>query len=290
MIKTSTDNLHEELTNNNDLIPGLIKKQKEQNQMSDNLINLESQPRSDQPMTSAQMDAQRLAPKQSPITVDKDEVAAYGQNIQDNNTAARAFLKHIADSKPDKAAKIKSSTYVMDAISRNPNDPAVAQKVYENAQKIQQGDLDYHIQSGQLVKPENALQSALTGWRQKNKELNDYDTFSNATPQQAISELEKRRAAYDPNNPIPVPNGFFSQLTEGLANQPFKGLVAGKIGGIATTLTDNPELAPAVDKFLTAAVSGNDFRKMSYANGLQQHYNDLRNQGTPADQAYEIAN
>jgi|GEM_PF-4640122 len=290
MIKTSTDNLHEELTNNNDLIPGLVKKQKEQNKMSDNLTNLESQPRSDQPMTSAQMDAQRLAPKQSPITVDKDEVAAYGQNIQDNNTAARAFLKHIADSKPDKAAKIKSSTYVMDAISRNPNDPAVAQKVYENAQKIQQGDLDYHIQSGQLVKPENALQSALTGWRQKNKELNDYDTFSNATPQQAISELEKRRAAYDPNNPIPVPNGFFSQLTEGLANQPFKGLVAGKIGGIATTLTDNPELAPAVDKFLTAAVSGNDFRKMSYANGLQQHYNDLRNQGTPADQAYEIAN
>src|SRR5215469_6036815 len=290
MIKTSADNIHEELTGNNDLIHGLVKKSKERNQMAEDMSRLAQQPRSDMPMTGAQAAAQRLTPAQQKITVNNDEIDAYSKNTQEDNSAARAFLKNISELKPDKAKKIKSSLYALDAISRNPNDPAVAQKVYDNVQKIQQGDLDYHIQSAQLVKPENFVHSAITGWKQKTKALNDYDVFNNATPAQAITELEKRRASYDPNEPVPVPSNLFSQLTEGLANQPLKGLIAGKVAGAATTLTENPEFAPAVDKFVAAAVSGNDFRKMSYSNALQKYYNELRTQGTPEQQAYDTAN
>lgn len=41
---------------------------------------------------------------------------------------------------------------------------------------------------------------------------------------------------------------------------------------------------------MTAAVSSDDFRKMSYANGLQQNYNELRNQGMAPEDAYTKAN
>lgn len=293
--KQALDTLHSELTNNNDLIPGLIKGQKQQNQAGDNLTSLAERPRSDQPMTGTQQLSQQLQPNvPQPTEVSDQEIQDYATTAQTDQAAGRGFLQHVAQIKPDKAKSIQEATYLHDAMQRIAEDPAADEKggkILANAKKIEKGDLHYNPQNGALIKPEDAWESIATGLKEKNKGFADYSLFSNASPDQAIQELEKRRAEHDPDEPIPMPENFISTLTGGIAGQPIKGMVAGKIAGAATTLIPGAtEFAPSVDRLITAAVSGNDFRKLSYANNLQQIYNQLRNEGKAPEEAYHTAN
>lgn len=288
--------LHQELTGNNELIPDIIKKQKTSAQADQNLTNFAQQPRSDQPQTATQQIASSLLPKPPEPTVDDQDVTEFMQRIQTDPNAGRGFLQHVSQVKPDKAKAIQSASYMNDAMSRLSQDPDsnagdTEGKVVRNAQDIEKGKLNYSVQSGMLTKPEDAWESIATGLQQKRKAFADYDLFNKATPDEAISELEKRRAEHDPDEPIPVPKGFSAELAGGMASQPFLGLAAGKVAGGATALIPGAEgYAPAVDKFVSAAVSSNDFRKMSYAHSLQQNYNQLRNEGMDPKAAYEKAN
>lgn len=283
--------LHDELINNNDLIAPLIKKQKQQNLAAENLTGFAGRPRSDQPTTSVQQLASSLAPKtQEPEVTDQD-VASFQQNITTNEEAGRAFLHHVADTAPEKAKSIQAALYTADAAKRTESNPNKSAKVLQNAKKIEQGKLVYGIQGGVLQKPEDAWESIGTGLKEKNKAFEDYDLFSKGTPEQSIAELEKRRSEHDPDEAVPVPSGMVSSFTGGMASQPLRGLIAGKVAGGATLLIPGgEEFAPAVDKFVTAAQSGDDFRKMSYAHGLQKYYNQLRNEGLDEKAAYEKAN
>lgn len=288
--------LHQELTGNNELIPDLIKKQKSSAQADQNLTNFAQQPRSDQPQTATQQLASSLLPKPPEPTIEPQEVGDFMQRVQADPTAGRAFLQHVAQIKPDKAKTIQSAMYVNDAMNRLSQGPDsnagdTEGKVVRNAQDIEKGKLNYSVQGGLLTKPEDAWQSIATGLQQKRKAFADYDLFNKATPDEAISELEKRRAEHDPDEPTPVPKGFSAELAGGMAEQPFLGLAAGKVAGGATALIPGAEgYAPAVDKLVSAAVSSNDFRKMSYAHSLQQNYNQLRNEGMDPQAAYEKAN
>lgn len=283
--------LQQELQGNQDVIPDLIKKQKEQAGRQMRAADMAMMPRSDQPLTAAQQQLQQLQPNTpQPVTVSDQEVQDYHQLAQTDQTAGRAFLQHVVQSKPEKANSIKEALYLNDAMGRVENNPQKTGQVLLNAKKIAQGKLDYHGQSGMLTRPENAIESISTGLKQKNQAFADYDTFTNLAPQDAIQELEKRRQSYDPDQPVPVPENFAAGLTGGMAGQPLKGLVAGKVAGAGTSLAGGAEFAPAVDKFITAAVSGNDFRKMTYAHSLQQNYNQLRNEGLSPEEAYQKAN
>lgn len=292
--------LHSELQGNNDLIPNLIKTQKEQAQSQQNLTNFAQAPRSDQPLTHPQQLAQQMAPPEQAPDVSPQDMYDFSNSIMNDPTAGRAFLQHVTQAKPDKAKPIQAALYVNDAMTRlskdadggdkNPAADPKVNKVLENAKKIDKGQLDYGVQGGILTKPEGAWESIATGLQQKNKAFTDYALFSNATPEQAIQELEKRRTEHDPDEPVPVPKGFAAQLTGGMAGQPIKGLIAGKLAGGITTMAGGPEAAPAVDKFISAAVSSNDFRKMSYAHSLQDNYNQLRNEGMSSEDAYRKAN
>lgn len=283
--------LRDALTQNDDLIPQKIKKDKSQAAAAQRLTEFSQAPRSDQPLTNAQRQMQALAPAPPPVEVTPEDVSAFKDNIQNNADAARGFLHHVSDKKPDQAKKIQAALYLHDASERVDQNPGKAAQVYQNAQKIEKGQLTYNIQGGHLQKPEDAWESISTGLKAKNQAFADYDLFSNATPQQATQELEKRRNAYDPDEATPIPANFASSLTGGMASQPLKGLVAGKVTGGATALIPGAEeFAPAVDKFTSAAVSGNDYRKMTYATALQRYYNELRNQGNSPEEAYQKAN
>ena len=283
--------IQKELTGNPDVARNVINRQKQQAQRDQDMTTLMQQPRSDQPLTGPQQFANRQAPPpQTPQASDQD-VTDFINLAQTDPNAGRGFLNHIIDQKPDKSAPLKSAVYVNDAAARATADPTKAGKILQNAQQIEKGQLDYSPTNGLLTKPEGVWESIASGAAQKTKAFQDYDTFANATPDQAIQELEKRRAAYDPDEPIPAPKGFLASTASGMASQPTKGLVAGKVaGGVTGLIPGAEEFAPAADKFVTAAISSNDFRKMSYANSLQQNYNQLRNQGMSPQDAYEKAN
>ena len=292
---SAKDVLHAELTQNNDIIPGLIKKQKEQSGQQYRLSQLGLAPQSDQPLTAVQQTEKRLQPDMpEAIQVSDEEVQDYATLAQKDISAGRAFLQHVAQQKPERAKQIQQATYLHDAMQRLGDDPNAEQKMGKillNAKKIDKGDLHYSVQSGMLTKPEDAWESISTGLKEKNKAFSDYDVFRNATPQQAIQELEKRRSDHDPDEPISVPQGMLAGFAEGMAGQPIKGLLAGKIAGAGTAIIPGGgEFAPTIDKFVSAAVSSNDFRKMSYARALQNTYNKLRNEGMSPEDAYQKAN
>lgn len=285
--------LRKTLTENNDLIPTIIKKQRSGAQASANLGKFAGAPRSDQPLTGAGQLGQRLQPQgqEQPAAVTDQDVADFVQNIHNEPTATRGFLQHVIQAKPAQSKPVQEALYMADAQDRADQNPLKAAKILKNAHDIAKGDLHYSVQGGQLIKPEGVWQSIGTGLKEKNKAFSDYDLFSNAAPDDAIKELERRRAEHDPDEAVPVPEGFAAGLSSGLASQPLKGLVAGKVAGAGTALIPGgQEFAPAVDKFVSAAVSGNDFRKMSYAHALQQNYNQLRNEGMSAEEAYHKAN
>lgn len=282
--------IQKELGQNQDVAAGIIKDQKFRNQSSDDLTQLMQQPRSDQPQTNPQVDANLATPAQQPAAATNQEVTGFLQNAQSDPNAGRGFLSHVIAQKPDKANVLKSALYVNDAIQRA-QDEGKATKVLQNAQGIEKGQLDYSPTSGLLTKPEDVWQSIASGAKQKTQAFKDYNLFSNATPQQAIDELEKRRKDYDPDEPVAAPSGFLASTAQGLASQPIRGMLAGKVVGGATALIPGAEpLAPAVDKFVAAAQSGDDFRKMTYANSLQQNYNQLRSEGMAPEDAYQKAN
>lgn len=287
----ANETLHSELTGNNDIIPGVIQKQKQNNQFTQGTADFTSKPLSDQPLTQTQQISNSLSPKEQPLAVSPEEVDAFSQLAQTDPDAGKGFLAQVAKAKPEKSAAIQEALYVNDSQGRLQQDPNKGNKILQNAQKIAKGDLVYGIQNGALQKPEDTWQSIGTGIKNKTKAFNDYDFFSDANPQDAAAELEKRRQAFDPDEPTPVPKGFVPELAGGMASQPFRGMALGKVtGGIMAVTPGAEEFAPVVNKLVTTAVSGNDYRKMSYVNSLQQNYNDLRNQGLPAADAYEKAN
>jgi hypothetical protein len=286
--------LHNELAGNPDIVPGIIKKQRAKAMADQNLTNFAERPRSDQPLTAPQQDAIAFQPKHPDEPVTPEDVNTFLEGAKTDPTLGRAFLQHVAQNKPDKAKSIQAATYINDAANRLQNEPGGDQKqgkVFQNAQKIAKGELHYDVQSGVLTKPEDVWHSIATELQQKNKAFADYDLFSSASPDQAIQELEKRRSEHDADEPVPVPEGFVGELAGGMAGQPFKGLAAGKVaGGVTALIPGGQEFAPAVDRFVSAAVSSNDFRKMSYAHSLQQNYNQLRNDGLSPEDAYKKAN
>src|SRR6202453_2835873 len=283
--------IQKELTSNPDVARKVINQEKQQNQFQQGIDDFMSKPLSDQPLTNAQKEANRLTPVQPTPTASDQDVTDFLNLAQTDPNAVRGFLNHIIDQKPDKAPALKSAVYVNDAAARATADPTKAGKILQNAQQIEKGQLDYSPTNGLLTKPEGVWESIASGAAQKTKAFQDYDTFANATPEQAIQELEKRRAAYDPDEPIPAPKGFLASKASVLAAQPIKGLVAGKVaGGVTGLIPGAKEFAPAADQFVSAAVSSNDFRKMSYANSLQQNYNQLRNEGMSPQDAYQKAN
>lgn len=285
--------LQTELTGNSDLIPSLIKNQKQKNAQLAGTAAFAQRPASDAPLTKVQQLDVSLQPKPQEQDASDQEIQDYDQNIQQNQDAGRAFLQHVVQSKPDKAKSIQEATYLHDAMDRLSKDPNAGQKgnkVLQNAHEISKGNLHYNMQGGVLIKPEDTWDAIKSGLQQKNKAFTDYDLFNKSTPDQAITELEKRRSEHDPDEPIPVPKGFMAELGGGIAGQPIRGLVAGKVaGGITLAIPGAEEFAPAVDKFVAMAQSGDDFRRISYAHSLQQNYNQLRNDGVAPDMAYAQA-
>lgn len=282
--------LDQELASNGDLVPKMVQRLKSQAASAQRMTDLAQRPASDQPLTQPQMMANSLQKPQGVPEVSQDDINSFMQLAQSDPNAARSFLNHVATEKPDKAASIKNALYAADASDRATQNPEKTAKVLKNIHDLETGKLDYSIAGGHLLKPEDPWESISTGIKNKNQSFADYDLFNNASPDKAISELEKRRTEYDPDQPTPIAKSLIGELTGGMASQPIRGMIAGKVAGTVTTLIPGAEgFAPAVDKFVAMAQSGDDFRKMAYANYLQQHYKELRNNGVSPELAYAQA-
>lgn len=290
--QVSQDVIHKELTSNNDLIPKIIQQQRDLSQKAPTPQDLSFTGRSDQPLTNPQMISQGEKGVNDPAPITDDDVQGFIQHMNNDQSGdmSRAFLKHVQTAKPDKAKDIQTNLYNIDASQRANENPQKARQILTNSNELEKGNISYDPQTGTLHKPEGVWESIGTGIDQKNKAFDMADYFNSHSKEDNIAKLNDIQKKFDPDEPIPTPENYMSSIASGVASQPFKGMVAGKISGAATGLIPGAEeAAPAVDKFVTAAVSGSDYKKMSYQNQLQQNYFDLKKQGLPDSEAYDKA-
>lgn len=259
------------MTGNDDIIPKVIQHQRQQSNFQSATI-----PGTDQPLTESAKNAlSLLSPTQEQPVTDED-IKGYMQSVDNDPAAARAHINNIMKYKPDQAKDLQTSMYINDAANRYINGGRTDQ-IEENIKGLKDGSLSYNINSGRIIKPENAIQSIFTGVQNKMRAFDDYHFIENASPQERIKWMEDKAKNINPDEPIPMPEGVLAQATYGIASQPFAGLAGGKLAGMGVAaIPGAEEFAPVADKAVSAWLTGTDFGKMAEAHAYQQTYSQLK--------------
>lgn len=206
------------------------------------------------------------------VQVTPNEVQEFKTGMLDNQIMSRMALgqkaKDIAKSDPQKAKELISDVYRLD----RQNDPSKDEKISKNVDKIKEGEYDYDVVKGQLVKPENFFQSLVTGFKEKSEAFDDYSVYRSGD-EKAIMDRINERLKYDPDKATPVPSGGFitgslSEMARMAGGQPLKPLVGGFVSG---TLA-GPEAGAAA----AAAISSPEMYKLAFGSALPGNYQALR--------------
>jgi uncharacterized protein YbjQ (UPF0145 family) len=218
--------------------------------------------------------------------VPQESVEAYKQKALTDPKVARVVLGKIA-SEADEATRkeIKRDIYLAEADQRVQQDPSRLNGVLSNADGIDKGELDYPLYTGQLVDPTNFFESFVNGFKARQRDLSDYKKLVTLPKDKAIEELEKEANSYNPDVPQEMPLGELNQLGQmtGMESIPMlKGAGAATLTGMTT---GNPYAAAGA---ATLAV-GEEYYNRSYASGFKSAYFELRNNGIPAEEAYDVA-
>lgn len=280
-VKKGQQTLLSELQSNPDVAERVIKRRR-----AEEFARNVPVPISDQPQTASDAAVARLIPQEKPqdLPVTPEEVQQELQSAQTNEFHARSFIKEIEKYKPEKAAQLQQSFYDID-VSRNLLDDPNAQqrlpKVLKNSTEIAKGKLVYDPVNGKVLKPEGLIKSFMTGRKYMNEAYEDYDFFRRTENPDAIaSELDNRRAQYDPDEPLPVPKGKLGQLGEIAGGTPPQAIIGGVIAGLA---------GPEASVVAGAAINAVESAKLEYANNFKRVYYELRDQGMNSSQAIQEA-
>jgi len=205
------------------------------------------------------------------IPVDEQEVKSFKDRMAIDIGTTRMALnqkaKDLKDKDPKLAAQLKSDVYRLD----RQNDASADKKISENIEKINNGEYDYDINHGQLVKPEGFFGSLITGYKEKIDAFDDYDVYKTGDTK-AILDRIKERTKYDPDKAIPVPEegwgtNALAEMGRGIGGQPIKPIVAGLIAG---------RLGPQAGGAAMAAVSVPEMYKLTFGSMLPHNYEALK--------------
>lgn len=222
------------------------------------------------------------------IDVSNDEVQGFKNQMQENEPLARAALnkkvKILQQRDPEQAADLSYDLYNIDSKGRN------SKEKLSNLEKIKNKEFIYDPENKIVKKPEGFWESLVSSRKDLNKLFDDYHDFTSSDKPTVINKLENDYKNYNPDKPIPMPDGYLGHIGAFLGGNPIKGIVAGAVaGGLTGAVTDNPAAAAAASKTAMAGVSAVDFYKMAKANGLRQYYNTFRSQGMKPEDAYNKA-
>src|SRR6266540_2628308 len=261
--------IQNELVGNKDIKAEMIK-QRRFEQVASNI----SVAKTDMPKTQTEIDIQRLIPqatKPQDIPVTDEDLAKEDIDIQADRGKAIRLMEEAMKKYPEKAKEIQKNLYTIDAFnSLEPDQHDRVSKIEDNAKQIAKGNLIYDARSNKLIKPLGLVGGAIEGWKQKSKLFADYDFLKNTENDAAIAmELDDRRSRRDMDEPIPVPKGKLSEITQMLGGTPIKPIFGGAIASLG---------GPQAGMTAGAIIGGREFAKLEYASTFQQVYNELRNQ------------
>lgn len=268
---------------NQDVVEGMIRRARMERTARETPV-----PTSDMPATSSQATIDRLIkpdiqPKDDIVT--PQEIARVNDFNKKNEGGTRGFIAEVMSRKPELSKKLQKAVYDVDAINSVGNAEELRSrlpKIEKNSEEIAKGNLEYDPKSGRLIRPEGAIKSFLTGWKNKTKSFEDYEFFKNTQNNAAISsQLDFERQNQDPDEPMPVPKGFTGEIGSMVGGTPAKSLAA---GAIASTLG-----TPQAGVIAGAAVGGREMAKLEYANTFRQTYYELIDQGEDHLQAVDKA-
>jgi hypothetical protein len=209
--------------------------------------------------------------------------ASVRQNEQNDPTGEtqRRILARIQKDNPDLSPQIQKNLYLLDSKDRGAN----AEKILQNANDIGSGALNYNIEKGQLLKPEDWWQSLATGFKQRNDVINDYNDYTTLDRKGILNKLEGKYANYDPDEPMPVPKGTLAMGMNMLGDQGpvmAEGSIAGAIAGFFSK-------SPAAAGWAAAAVTSPEFFARGFTGSLEKNYFDNRRNGLSPDQSLDDA-
>lgn len=111
------------------------------------------------------------------IPVSPEEVQSFKERMSTDLGTTRMALnqkaKDLSAKDPIASKQLKADVYRLD----RQNDPTSDKKITENIDKINNGEYDYDINSGQLVKPQGFFGSLMTGYKEKVQAFKDADVY-----------------------------------------------------------------------------------------------------------------
>ncbi len=284
-LQTAKTNLFNELDANDDVVEKLIRYQRYEDAKQQAYNEFAQSRRTDMPVAAALAGIrERVDPQIKPqdLPVSAEEVGRLKSEIKTNEPQARQFVNQLVVHKPEKAKELQSSMYALDASARMQERPASGNKIIQNIESIEKGDLKYNAQTGQLVKELPFFKALIAGVRQRAESLEGYKILQ-LPKDQVIKIMEARRAAYDPDDAVEVPKGA------GEIGQMFGSEWATLLKGTATTMATSLVGAEGAAPYISAAINTPEYYKRGFEAAFTQSYNDLRNQGKSEDEAYEGA-
>lgn len=277
-VQNAQKHLYDELVSNDDVYDKIIRNERGRAAGEAKLDELASGIRSDMPSVQNPMlqfdpkaDHEILAAQQ---TVSPEDISQEKQKVATDEARARNVLEYMQHFKPEKQNAIQSSLYKMDIANQLAEDPNAAKrlpKILQNAKELEKGDLVYNPRNGQLIRPENVIQSFVTGWKESTKAKEEYKKYKNIENNEAIAmDLDYEMQNANPDEPLRMPSGTLANLGSGLGYMPLKSYVAGAIGSLG---------GPVTGASAAGAVAATDFYKLGWINEFKRTYFELRKQG-----------
>lgn len=275
------------LHNNDDVIKDVIRQHRYTQDRENKMTDFANAPRSDMPTASVLANARNLLPKETtpenqPIT--DEEFNQAKESIVNDPGKARQFINQVSVHKPDQAAKLQSSMYMLDAAERLKKDPeGVGLKVNDNLNKLEKGELKYNSVTGELQKELGPIDALVSGVKEHTRQMGNYDIYQGSNKDVA-NLLDKRMAEYDPDKPVEIPKGF-SEITQ-MAGMEWSALLKGMAVGAVTSLVPGGE---AATPYISAAVNAPEYYKRGYSTALEESYSEARKMGKSQEEAMKIA-
>lgn len=210
------------------------------------------------------------------IPVHAEEIEEYKKEMPTSPAKVRHALsqkaKDLARVDEAQANTLKGDIYRLD----RQGSPEKEETIAKNIKKINEGEYDYDIVNGQLVKPESFFASVVTGFKEKGKAYDDYEVYRSGDEKKILDRINQR-LLQDPDKAVPVPKeGWITEpLSEGgrmLGGLPIKPLVAGATAGYFSGGMASVAAA--------SAVSSPEMYKLTFGSALPHNYEAIKKQNT----------
>lgn len=217
--------------------------------------------------------AQQLEAKlRQDIPVTPQEIEGFKSDMGSNQVMTRQALNqkavNLSKTDPLAAKQLKADIYRLD----RQDSPEKESKVDQNIDKIKEGEFDYDVVRGQLVKPEGFFGSLVTGFKDKVQAFDDAGVYESGDKKAMLDRI-KERLKHDPDKAIPVPEeGWLGMAEMGrmAGGQPLKPLIGGGAAGLL--------LGPEAGAAASSLISVPEMYRLTLGSALPHNYEAVKKQ------------